>query len=777
MRLVFVVGSREDIQTAVRLYTHVCGGAVGVILPLPYGAGEEELFRHAIFDSDPDAVFTSNEEVGRRVVELLRGYSFPVSVLGADQVDEHCQGINRLSLASGQIPHVLTLLEDMHPSGLADSSIRTVDLGGRYDAPLELHFGSPGDRYRKALTDRWGAKRLRSPEAIDQFIKTIVTAAARATPASATVGGLSLRAVSSLTWVDGTPLLDVRTRSDQSLFLFLDDGADLHIPAAFWNSRRVSGTSNKFLLPRDEFLASPDVCLGLLSTERPLAEVIVFARGGRENAEEIRGQVAGAMSRVKADVAVSVYFDRFGFEVERGAAYARGSETMTRVRRPDGSVRFSVAAPTWAGRSSAFGYDASVVYETGTRLSLPNSIVTTVLLMNEAERIRRVETNQKGLGALWLNPGPAVRAHERGVAGLTSPGQEVRFYLHDDEFFIGRVLRQRGFRVQPNQHTHFAQGFIRRFGGFDECMSLVDAGGVRILSALDQHRAHQCGLTDQQITAFVKRAKDGDEKRARQAVEEYLPKLLAAGLVRRGAALECSHCRLRDWYAIDALHEFMECTGCAQTFQLPRHAIGYHYRANELARRVIHEGGQAVFQAAANLRAIEPAGALQFGGDVFREGERTNAAEVDLLLLSADTLALVECKAWSKLEGDSLSEVEASLKRLVALAPDLGAGVVLLGVVTEDAPGELYSMVQGTAEEAAERGVAVHLMVGSMLHMYGELSPTVFTEIGLSGLMLDPPAEVEPVHVGSLATSIGVGASQRAPGPQTVAAWEGELLA
>jgi len=776
IRMVFVVRSREDVQLAIRLYTHVCGGAAGVILPLPEQDVEEELFKRAVLDSDPDAVFTSDEELGRRVGELLRGYAFPVSVLGAEQVSEHCEGTNRLRVSSGMITHVLTLLEDMHPSGLDQSTIRIVDPEESFASALALHFGLPGVRYNNALIARLGAKRFRPPNLLDEFIKMILTASARATPVSATVGGLSLRATSSLFWTEGTPLTDFRTRSDECLFLFLDDEAELHVPAAFWNARRVSGTFNKFLLPRDAFLADPDTCLRLLCAERSLAELIVFSRSGREGAEETHSRIVEAVSRVGLEIEVSVHFDRFGFEVERGGAFARGSETMTRVRRTDGSVRFSVSTPSWAGRSSAFGYDVSVEDETGISLSLPNSAVTTVLLMNEAERIRMVETNKRGLGKLWLNREALVRARERGLSGLTSPGRELRFYLHEDEFFIGRVLRQRGFRIEPNQHTHYAQGFVRRFGGFEKSMSLVGSGGVRILRALDHHRSDQCGQNEQQIAAYMSRVGDRDGSKTREVLDEYLPKLLAAGLVRRGVALACSHCRLRDWYAIEELKEFMECTGCAQSFQLPRRRIEYHYRANELARRLIHEGGQAVLQAAANLRAIEPAGALQFGGDVFGEGESINAAEVDLVLLSADTLALVECKAWSRLDGAYLNKVEVSLRRLVELAPNLGAGVVLLQVVTDTATTQLHTMVQAIVEEAADQGVAVHLMIGSKLYMGGELTPTEISQLGISNLMLHQDPRFEPTHVGSLSRTIGIGSIRRSPGAETVAAWERELF-
>jgi hypothetical protein len=174
---------------------------------------------------------------------------------------------------------------------------------------------------------------------------------------------------------------------------------------------------------------------------------------------------------------------------------------------------------------------------------------------------------------------------------------------------------------------------------------------------------------------------------------------------------------------------------------------------------------------------MEPAGVLQFGGDVFRGDERINGAELDLLMLSNDILAIAECKAWNKLDESGLVEVVASLRRLVALAPDIGAAVVFLSVVTDEAPAELYAAVQNISEQAASQNVAVHLAVGSDLFINGETTPTVSPGLRFEHLTVDKPSEAEATHVGALSSSIGIGSFRRAPRAETVAGWELELLA
>lgn len=777
VRILYVVESREDVLRAIRFYTHIWGGAANAILPLPRDEEERELFRQAVTLHDPDFFLASTDEAARRAVEVLGPLPYSWAVLTDEQLTELIEGPNEFHIWGGTIPHITRLLQHLHPNGLTDSNIRVVEPDSGFDFELALHFGLPGNAYRTGLLKGLGGKLLRAPSGIEEFIKAVLIAGDRRNPASLTIDRTSVRySENLLANKERIPLGVFRAGSEQSLFL--DDGQDVHTPAAFWNARRViTGTMNKYLLPRQAFLSELRTCLALLRTDRPLAEIVVFTSASRDEATEIRTGIETALADEGVQLPVAVYYRGYGFAMKQGGAYWGPTETLSRSVNADGSVRFRPSAPDWLAQGSVFGYDATVELATGARLSLPQSHLTSALLLNDIERLRRAEANEQGSGALWLRNGPILRARRGGIAGFANPGKELRFHLHEEEFLIGRVLKERGFRVEANRHTRYARGFIRRFGGIQKTLRLVRAGGAHILGALDQHRAEQAGLCRQQIDAGVERQSPRDAQESRAIVEEYLPRLLAAGLVRRGVALHCPHCDLKDWYAVDTLREFMECTGCAEPFQLRGGGLRYSFVANELARRLIHEGGHAVLQAASVLRRIEGPGAMQFGGNLFRDGERRNFAEVDLLLLSGDAFAVAECKAWDSRGGDRLAAVEQSLRRTVNVAPELGATVVFLGVVTNEPPAELFTMVQSLAAEAESKKIAVHLILNDQLHVSGEENATDTIALGLSDLLLEAAPEAGEISVGSLASSLSFELPGRIPSIDMVTTWEQELHA
>jgi hypothetical protein len=241
-------------------------------------------------------------------------------------------------------------------------------------------------------------------------------------------------------------------------------------------------------------------------------------------------------------------------------------------------------------------------------------------------------------------------------------------------------------------------------------------------------------------------------------VDDFLPPLLAAGLVRRGYALTCDECFLRDWYGLDEFGEFVECHGCGRRYQLSdHHRLSFCYTANELARRFIREGGTAVLMAAALLEELDDSGVLQFGGDLAPVGQDAPFAEADILWLTKDEFAIVECKAFSEIDDARLAEMSQALERGMLASVRSRATVLMLAVATRSAEGErVRRLVAEFADRTANLPIGVHLILNGRLWVNGnlvEVQPDQTRRVRVSALGGVSPKQTRDAFEGDKAPS------------------------
>jgi hypothetical protein len=67
--------------------------------------------------------------------------------------------------------------------------------------------------------------------------------------------------------------------------------------------------------------------------------------------------------------------------------------------------------------------------------------------------------------------------------------------------------------------------------------------------------------------------------------------------------------------------------------------------------------------AAAVLEKLDDNGVLQFGGDLLETGNDQVFAEADIMWLTRDVFAIVECKAWQSIGEKELKAIRQSLER------------------------------------------------------------------------------------------------------------------
>lgn len=536
IRVLYVATSQEEVMQAVKLYTHLWGGAANAILPLPMTGADIQRFVRAVRRFDPDVLLTSINRIESPLAAIVNELPSPIRQVTGEAVAGYIEGREPLTLLSGEATHPAALLEQEFPVRVAEpTNIRMLEAGSHFGFELALHFGAASEVYLRYLRDHLGGRILRSPAGPDELIKSLLISAQRVTPASLSLRATRMQATHNfLSTSETTPLESDRIESERTLFLFLS-GTDVETSCAFWNSRRASTHVNKLLLPREPFLQSIPLCLEVLPIPEFFDSVVVFASVPGDEARHIHERIRNYLADRGADVPVAVYHRGVAYEMWRGGAYWGPAASSTRLISTDTSLTFVPAAPPAHDRSrSVFGYDAEIQFTSGAKLSLPRTRSTTRLLLNTTERLQRARENEGGAGELWLRRSQDVRARPGGLAGFTEPGNEVRIYLHPADVLIREVLLGRRIRVRPSKHTRYARGFIRRFGGVEKTLRLIREGGGHIIGAFLRHRGEEGGVSPQRIASHVCARLGCDIPAANLLVREHLPRLVAAGLVRRG---------------------------------------------------------------------------------------------------------------------------------------------------------------------------------------------------------------------------------------------------
>lgn len=738
LKLVYLVRNQEDIVNAVTLYTHIWGGAANIILPIPENDTETSDFKQVLKWINPDYIFytTPKEEIDSKIDQIINElpcFTYPISV---QTIQQHMNG--NLYLRDGRVFHIGLMLEHLYPNGLDQSNIVLVEPTDKFKLELLLQGGCPIGWYRHYLLKTLAAKILPSPINIEQLIKLSLVVGQLNNPTSLTM------MKTNKTW-NFNPYI-TWTNDQETLCLFLDDGQDIGIATAFWNCRRLL-RKNKIFLPREAFLNNLDHHASLIIEFMPsIRALFITTTIEREDAIKLYQRIKNVFEASGRNLCVKVCYRDFRFDVINAGFYSGGDNTFSRLINTDGSVYFEPPIPFGHENTGfAFGYDAEVRFKTGRKLALPATRVASILLTNELSRIQKAEKNGDNLGQAWLRRKLPVRTEAKGITGIALAGKECQFFIHADDIVITRRLKEAGFEVRLNAHTRYAQGFVKRIGGFEKAISILAQRGSDIISALIDKKADRRGLYKQQIIDFLDKNRGLNKKEAERLLQDKLPLLLENGLIRRGYSPCCPTCNLTDWYPLEEVREFIECRGCAEFFLLPLHGLQFTYKANELAACLIEEGGLAVLMTAALFYYIPHSGFIHFGGELLRPGEKQNFAEIDLFWLTSDALIIAECKSYYNIDQKGLDEIQNSLNKSINAANLIDAQVIILGVVTHSSNlADLFVVVADAAQKARNQGIGLHLALNGKLHLEGNENGTEPWKVGLEELLVyDNPQENE----------------------------------
>jgi hypothetical protein len=736
LRLVYLVGNREEFQNAVKLYTHIWGGLTNAIIPIHEDDIDIDLLKHKIILINPDFIFMSTKNICESIYTNLKEI-LPVKIfsdIDTEKIHKHIGGTELINLPhysarsrhfTTKLSHIVYVLQEIYANPLPESHIWGIEQGNSFDFELSIQYGKISTMYRNYLTEHLAANFLRLPQNFEELVKSSLLLASNSNPILLTEIEIGKK----------QPLdnpIQQRMNCSSLLTIFLGDDQDIDIAAAYWNTRSWGLTNtNKLYLPKSQVLDNIERLTALIWECMPsITEILIVINTDIKEAENLAEQVYQAFVRFVPHFRVEVIYQNFHFF--RGQAYSGNPINTTYIKFEDGSIRFSPPVPI--GHQNIeflFGWEAEVRLASSRRLLLPINKSSAVFLSNSQHQIEWADKNPD---RSELFKGLSTRASSKGITGTISYKNDCCLYIPTDEMVISQKFKDAGLKIEINEHTRYAKGFIKRFGGFRKTIALVKNNGLGITKALERRtqentrQVKQGGLKLGEIYEWLAKKRNLTNKEGRQIVKQQLPLLLSAGLVRRGYDLTCPHCNFKEWYAIERVQEFIDCVGCAESFQIPElEKIDFTYKLNELASHFLRSGGDAVLMTAAVLYKLMPYSWIQFGGNIHRQREKNGFAEIDVIGLEADTLVLAESKSYSHIEQQHLEQIKESLKKTIEVANLVKAQVVLLSITTAPSNSELHTLhtlVSEISDEAKDSGIGVHLAINGKLHPWGKAEET-----------------------------------------------------
>jgi hypothetical protein len=731
LRLVYLVGNREEFQNAVNLYTHIWGGLTNAILPIHEDDLDIDSLKNKIILINPDFIFISTTNIYEAIYTNLKEI-LPVIIINIDteKIQKHIEGTELINLPhysarsrhfTAKLSHIVSVLQEIYANPLPDSHIWGIEEGNSLDFELSIQYGKISTMYRKYLTEHLAANFLRLPQNFEELVKSSLLLASSYNTICLTEIKIGKK----------QPLdnpIQLRMNCSSLLTIFLGDDQDIDIAAAYWNSRSFGlQNTNKLYLPKSEVLNNIERLTALILECMPsTAEILIVINTDLREAKKIAEQVYQAFVIVVPHFRIEVIYQNFNLIFFRGQAYSGNPINTTYIKFEDGSVRFSPPVPIGhQNREFLFGWEAEVRLASSRRLLLPINKSSAVFLSNSQHQIEWADKNPDRSELKGLS----TRASSKGITGTISYKNDCCLYIPTDKMVISQRFKDAGLKIEINEHTRYAQGFIKRFGGFRKTIAFVKNNGLGICKALERRtennnrQVQQGGYKIDHIYQWLNNIGIKDQDSKKKFVLKHLPVLLSVGLVRRGYNLSCSHCNLTTWYPIERVQEFIDCVGCAESFQIPVEKIDFTYKLNELASHFLRSGGDAVLMTAAVLYQLMPYSWMQFGGNIHRRHKKASFAEIDVIGLEADTLVLAESKSYSQIKEQHIEQIEESLKKTIEVAKLVNAQIVLLSITTSSSNSELHTLhtvVSEISHEAKDSGIGVHLAINGKLHPWGK---------------------------------------------------------
>ncbi len=686
LRLAFLINaesSEDELLKYITYNTSIWGGFSNFFIPLHSSTITDD-WLHALRRYDPDKVILCNK-VGTMVYEDVSDQIQPFCVMEwSDKVMEtHYHSFDKF----GSVPlrYIMRYIYDQErPIEQPYIRIPKCPEGSPFRFCMAAQFGELEESLFKIYTQPFKAESVEfSDGSLEVYLECISRFEGRLSPLNVTEYGLS-------SWTD-----DPGGILGASLMV-LGDGALAEDFCVFWNLRASDRGITKgisLLLPYSIFSAEDNLyALGKWCNEHVTwtnCLTLVSSSIGAERLIELRDKFRPFLS--KKFRFIDLWHRQFPF----GRFRMHEPEIREEIRLTGRTFSLRVPKPGWWERSrSGMEWVVDLDLQDRSRLYAgfgyipPRFPGLNHLLAGKPDRV---------FGGYSLRS-----AYKHLSLRVHKSTEYVAITLPEDEQLFQALLDDKGYRSEITDKCLYAKGMIRLLGSYSEAKILQDFAIRELLYAM--HKKGNAFTVDG-MKQFLR---PGNEAAQHQNTESLIADLSLKGIFLRGYLLQCPACDLSRWYSLDEIAEKMQCAGCLTKMQPPIDAL-FHYRLNELFIRGIEQGAMSLLLTILILFRLSHESYLFVPG---LEVTKHNSNSVDLDILAACDGYLVVAESKDLQKGctpETVEELVSQLHEVVRVAQDIGARIVILSALLEEAPKELVDAIEDMRQQYPYLGIHLAL--------------------------------------------------------------------
>lgn len=751
VRFACLVRNRADLRKAVDFLSHTWAGASSYIFPTPRNKYEESLLSFAIRRAAPDFILTP-QKCGKKLRDALKPLTAPIIAALDDEIlSQYSNGDESIAYYSRKFPKMTDLINE----GRLNASSRIV-ASKRNATPLlsAIRTGYASDRYAASLSKRTPIGYIPKISSDEDHIDTAFLCAT-----SQTVRSLTLRGIeSSLSFDDA---IGDGFESFDFLWIYLAPAGDHITLTTYWN-QSAYWTANKILLDKAVAVNKPALLAERIKLFAPgISNVRIITIASEDEAELIeRAFSENLQNFLGKSINVSVTFDGWPYGILH-ANQKIGHEQFTSAEADEHNlIEYSATTPKLLRDSCiAFTHRIECRDSRGQILSVPDDHESMRILSYGPNRINTFGGDLNSLQklALW----PVSRCIKTSIRIVSSERRcddrdaNNGFFRPNDSVFLKSYFQQKGFDLRANDAAHYASMYLRKLGPITKQRPIDnELDAARSLFGKHYETTPQ---PFNRLVDSIKKMRNIETNEARAIIERALPTFLQASLVQRGFKFPCGECGFGNWHSLESVSEGATCPGCGSWTLIPTNAA-ILYRPTDTLRQFFKSGARAVINTLWQFSNMMRPGILQVGGELWRSGENRAFCDIDVIRLSNEELAVIECKDWSQLSEKQRYNLGEAAQKLIESAVAVKATSAYVSIYSDSDTNTILAAIATARKAAHAADIELRAIINDRLYEWGaegeDLTPKEWRFNSTQVIQLSP---WRPKIIGKLPRSYGGG--------------------
>lgn len=291
-----------------------------------------------------------------------------------------------------------------------------------------------------------------------------------------------------------------------------------------------------------------------------------------------------------------------------------------------------------------------------------------------------------------VTPDRSARLHPRIHGDILSiqitsarTDEYIKLRIPTDWEIIRAIFAQSGYRICFSDQGNYMSRALSLFGGLGRLSSLLrDARATAILDEFMKHHRsaertaedsrYRRALTLEDMRKVVlnltgTKSRKNKEKNVR-FIDELLRELIGLGAIHSGYVLDCSKCKLEDWYPIDEVSEDFRCRRCLAKEIRPL-SPAVSFRLNEaLYQAYLHNF--AVPTLVLDVLQKFTNTSFAFAPQIKLDERDEHSPEIDIVALCDGDLIVGEAKSTDRIKKEQIDCLESTALRIKAQRIVLG---------------------------------------------------------------------------------------------------------